>query len=329
MKIEKQYKLDVENEMKSNSTFEDIKDRVNVKEEKKSFNYKPLLAFAGCAGVLVIAVSVLTNLNSTKTGALAYQLSPTMNKEIAKAPVSNNALSAFRGQLLAPNKLDKEDKENAEDMENIMYEVDALISNKNTYKIKDIESDREDYAKAQKVSFVLLNGEESSYTLYYNEIDESSNEKKNKSSYEMSFSGVAVAEENVDMPFTFESKEETKKNKSSYSAVTTIDLNKSRRVVITSESEEKKNKDQESYKYEYFVNGALEDTYTISYNAKKSKTSCTVETPTSKYTVEKKVTNKKEMFSIHSSDENGNRNVTYKKVIESNGTVDYEEEQAE
>ena len=53
--------------------------------------------------------------------------------------------------------------------------------------------------------------------------------------------------------------------------------------------------------------------------------SCTAETPDGNYTVEKKITNKQEMFSIHSKDENGTVNTTYKKVIEKNGSVDYEE----
>ena len=331
MKEINKYKNDVQNEMTSTSTFEDIKDRVKCKEvvkQERKFNLKPLIGLACIGATAAVVLTVVANLNSTATGALAYQLSPTISKEISKESSNVTVRSVLRAPILKNNKEDTEDTQNnnKKDFSNILYEVDALISNKNSYKIKDIESDKEEYANAQKVSFTLLNGEDSEYVLYYNDINESSYEKKNKSTYEKSFNGLAVSN-NVEMKFTFESKEEDKKNKSSFSSITTIYENevKSNYLVISSFSETKKNKEQESYKYEHYINNVLDDTYTISYDVKKNKTSCTVETKDGSYTVEKKITNKQEMFSIHSKDENRTVNATYKKVIENNGSVDYEE----
>lgn len=326
MKIEKKYKLDVQEGLQSSSKFSDIEDRVNCAKPKASvFNWKLGLGFTlGAAATAALVIGFTTNMNSTATGALAYQMSPIISKEVAVANVSPQSM--LKPAMAAPLMKKSEDK-NVSGLEDILYEVDALITNKNEYKIKDIDSDKEEYANAQLVKFTLLNGEDSEYILYYNDAVVNSVEKKNKKSSEQSFEGLAVAG-GIEMTFTYESKEEVKNNKSSFSSITTIyeNIDKTDYLVITSESEVKKNKEQEGYKYEHFVNNTLEDTYSISYNVKKNKSTVTVVTADEEYTIEKKVAEKKEMFSIHVSGKNGNKNIKYVKVVEENGSVEYAEE---
>lgn len=325
------YKLDVKKEINSSSTYSDIESRVTCKKTKSSiFNWKLGLGFTlGAAATAALVIGITTNKGiidiggtSTATGALAYQMSPVMSKQIATAAPSQNM---HRLAMAAP--LMKKDKGENKDLSNILYDVDALLINENEYSIKDAESDKEDYKYAQIVSFKLLNGKESEYKLYYNEAAENKEEKNNKSSSELSFSGLAKLNE-VEMNFKFESKEETKNNKSSFSSVTTIYENKDKTdyLVVSSESETKKNKEQDSYKYEHYTDSTLDDTYSISYDIKKNKTTVKVITATEEYTIEKKTKDNKEQFSIKCKSDNGNTNITYTKVIEDNGNVNYTEE---
>ena len=324
MGVENKYKNDVTQNYQSTSTYDDIRDRVRVK--RKVFNFKPLIAFAGAAAVIAVGIGVFGNFNSSATGALAYQISPEVSKQIAVQQASAMPLAPLKAiSPLMKKDADTEEKENIED---IIYKVDALISNENTCKIKDVDSDREDFANAQEISYTLLNGTKSTYTLYYNDVTSSSNEKKNKSSFEKSFEGIAVSN-NIELTFTFESKEETKNNKSNYASITTIFENDSKTdyLVISSESETKKNKEQESYKYEHFSNKTIDNTYSISYNAKKSKQDVKVVTESEAYVVSKKVTDKKEMFSVKIDSAEGVEKYSFKKVIEDTGAVEYEEVQ--
>lgn len=324
MNAEKKIKMQVEEAFQSSSTYSDIKDRVNCKKPKPSiFNWKLGLGVTLGAVASVALVVVLTNSTSSPVGALAYQLSPTMSREIATAQANSSNLS--KTALTAP--LLKQKSNEDLNLDDILYDIDSLITNQNSYDVESISSDREEYSNAQKVSYTLLNDESAEYKLYFNDINESSESKGKRNNVEVDYSGIAVSG-SVELTFDFVSKEEIRQNRTTYISTTTIYENdsKSDYKVISSESDIKKNKSFESYKYEHYINSTLSDTYTISYDVKKNKTTATVETSTETYTVEKKTTGNSEMFSVHCKNEDGTSNIAYKKVIKDNGSVDYVED---
>lgn len=336
MNVEKRFKKENLSKVTPNVSYENIAPYVYPeKSVRKKIWPKIFIPSAAVFTLGIIAVAVLmSGMNVKIVPAL-------MDRETISsqsAPVVINAIrtstSAINnGSFLAPRLSAFDYTKNVEDIseENpafieeddplkaVIIELDAILTNNDTYVINDLVSDREDYPYLQEVHYTDVDGSSASYNLYYHDPVVEKDEKMMSSNAVTTYSGIAQSGE-LQFDFDVIIQKEIKMRKEQITSLFT--LHESENVYTTVEVDEtaKRNKQEIVYVCTKVDNG-VETKYSLAFGTKKNGNKYLVLSYDDfNYEVSYRIANGTTFIDIVANDE---EKMTYIKTVDEDGNVDY------
>lgn len=359
MSFKEKYKKDINSSISTNMSFNDIKNRVVMSENKSNKKRNTIIISSLLGGALAVGASVALVIGLT--GGIKNEnkdiLVPSDRKISFKALasaatplVSSSITNNNQSQRLAKSLKRAVDstKTDEEIINDLLYSFDTIIENDNNYTVEPVASDKEEYKYCEKVTFKDLLGNSNSYVLYYNEInnnklneddvdddddsddlDDDTNEvNENKSETESYYSGIAIQGENT-LSFRLELSEETKGNEkeveSEFYLYASNDEKSYTKVISSSEIEAMESETE--YGYEIVENGVLKTSYEmeIEKNAQTNKVELGLSLNEKEYEVTQVIENDETRFYVELENEQTDQEIEYVfvKVI-SGDTVTYQ-----
>lgn len=326
MSLIKRYKKDINSNITTNLTFNDIKDRVVMKEERKHKALIPSLLVSG--GLVATAVVLLIAL-APKSGA--NPLIPTDNKLSLKAvaksatPVMTSMLNSGDNiktiRRMANGSLLLEGQTNEEIIQELLYQFDTIIENDDNYKVEAVQSDKEEYKYKEIITYKDLLNNSNSYALYYNDVHVEEEKDDDEIEKETTYAGIAV-KDGVEFDFRLELEEETETDETEVESKFYLFEQGSRHsyTKVTSSSEIEGLEKETEYSFEVVKNGSTVTSYEmeIEHNPEDNEVELSVELNEIEYEITRVIEGGDTLFFVEfeNDDTDEEDEWVFKKVIE-------------
>jgi len=335
-----QYKKDVESVTTTNIAYDGIKERIVMKNQSKKQKAIALSSILGGAALLAASVALVITL--THRGNTPAPVVPSDRKmsiralantatPLVSASFANEAPKRQLPRMLRSAYIDNT-KTDDEIIQDLLYQFDTIIENDNSYTVYSVESDKTDYDYREDVTFTNLLGEETSYSLYYNDVtvreEIDSDEDEVEIEKETQYSGLAVQGDN-NCTFRLELSEENngveQEIESVFYLYSSEDLKSYTKVTSSSEIEGLENETE--YSFEVIENGVVTTSYEIEieYGPNNNEVEISIKLNEKEYSITRVIQDDETYFYVELENELTDTETEYvfKKII-NDDTVTYE-----
>lgn len=342
MNVEKRFKKENINKVTPNVSYSDVAPLINAKAGTQRRLWPKLLfpsATVLAAGIITFAV-VASGSNADLAPAfinqetVSSQSAPVVINAIrTSGPSVQNAFLAAKffaidlGTTADDTSVDTSEEIPDEPaiieedvVQELVIELDAMITNDDAYVINELESDREEYPNLQEIHYTDVDGSAAFYNLYYNDAEVVEDVKNKKTHISTTYSGIATSGE-IEFNFDVAIEKEIKMRKEEVTSFFTLHESENTYTIIEVNETAKKNKEDTAYVCTKVDNG-VETKYSLKLGMKNNGNKVLILNYNGiNYEVFSRVAGGVTYLDIQVNEE---EKTTYVKNVAEDGTVSYE-----
>jgi hypothetical protein len=205
----------------------------------------------------------------------------------------------------------------ADDITSVLSSIDLLLTNGLDFKIEDVKSTNANYTYQKDVTYSLLDGTSSQYSLFYNSLKEETEIDEDEKETKVAIDGMALLEKE-ELSFSLVSETETGPEESESEVFFLFKKDEKNFVEVKNSSELEENEKEVKYAYRKVTDGVEETAYKLSFENEEGKEEVKLVQGSKVYKISTEI--KDSLTLLHVKTENKDNgevtNAVYQRIVE-------------